>query len=201
MPLPENLAANPDEFLDYYELLDQPADATTASIRGRINDLYADAQQNRDHRNAQKRREYLLWLDLLPGARTVLTDEAKRAKYNDYRQKLLAGETVPPYAQFIRELEGKPAQSQDQGDVLGLRDDTPKTPVATPSTNLPKSGDGGGDSGSSTAGIAALVVLIIAAVAGYVVRGTDGIAIGLIAGAILGGIIFMVMRGGNKIAR
>ncbi|HEY0074006.1 MAG TPA: hypothetical protein VGB77_07900, partial [Abditibacteriaceae bacterium] len=133
----------------------------------------------------------------LPGARTVLTDEAKRAKYNDYRQKLLAGETVPPYAQFIRELEGKPAQSQDQGNVLGMRDDTSKVPVTTP-TNLPKSGDGGGSGGSSTAGIAALVVLVIAAVAGFAMQQA---AIGLIAGAILGGIIFMVMRGGNKVAR
>lgn len=195
MPLPENLAANPDEFLDYYELLDQPADATTASIRGRINDLYAEAQQNRDHRNAQKRREYLLWLDLLPGARTILTDEAKRAKYNDYRQKLQVGETVPPYAEFIRELEGKPAPSQDQTEVLGLRDDTTKTPAPTP-TNLPKSSDASG--GSSTAGIAALVVLVIAAVAGFAMNQP---AIGLIAGAILGGIIFMVMRGGNKVAR
>lgn len=195
MPLPENLAANPDEFLDYYELLDQPADATTASIRGRINDLYAEAQQNRDHRNAQKRREYLLWLDLLPGARTILTDEAKRAKYNDYRQKLLAGEIVPPYGEFIRELEGKPASSPDEGNVLGLREDTTKTPAPMP-TNLPKSSDGGGD--SSTAGIAALVVLVIAAVAGFAMNQP---AIGLIAGAILGGIIFMVMRGGNKVAR
>ena len=199
MPLPDSLTANPDEFLDYYQLLDQPADATTAVIRGRINDLYSEAQANRDHRNAQKRREYLLWLDLLPGARSILTDEAKRAKYNDYRQKVLAGDSVPPYAQFVRELEGKPTASQEQADVLGLREETSATP-STPATNLPTSG-GGSSSGSSTAGIAALVVLIIAAVAGYAARGTDGVAIGLIAGAILGGIVFMVMRGGNKVAR
>lgn len=194
MPLPENLAANPNEFLDYYELLDQPADATTATIRGRINDLYAEAQANRDHRNAQKRREYLLWLDLLPGARSLLTDESKRARYNEYRQKLQAGETVPPYADFLREVEGKPARSQEEAQVLGLRDDTPKTPlpVAKPT---PASG---GSDGSNMAGIAALVILIIAAVIGFAMKQA---AIGLIGGAILGGIVFMVMRGGNKVAR
>ena len=199
MPLPDSLTANPDEFLDYYQLLDQPADATTAVIRGRINDLYSEAQANRDHRNAQKRREYLLWLDLLPGARSILTDEAKRAKYDDYRQKLLAGESVPPYPEFVREVEGKPTQSQEQVDVLGLREDTAATASSTaPVTNLPTSG---GDGESSTASVAALIVLIIAAAVGYLAGGTDGFAVGLIVGAILGGVIFMVMRGGNKVPR
>ena len=192
MPLPENLDANPNEFLDYYNLLDQPADATTASIRGRINDLYAEAQANRDHRNAQKRREYLLWLDLLPGARSVLTDETKRAKYNDYREKLQMGQNVPPYTEFLREAEGKPARSQEEAQVLGMREEAPKTPLpkakATPAS--------GGD--SSMAGIAALVVLVIVAGIGFA---TGHGPIGLIAGAIIGGIVFMAMRSGNKIAR
>ncbi len=194
MPLPENLAANPNDFLDYYNLLDQPADATTAAIRGRINDLYAEAQANRDHRNAQKRREYLLWLDLLPGARSILTDETKRAKYDEYRQKLQAGESVPAYLDFLRVVEGKPAKSEEEAQVLGLRTETPKTPepVAKP---LPTSGGGS----SSTAGIAALVVLIIAAVIGIAMKQA---AFGLIGGAILGGIVFMIMRGsGNKVSR
>ena len=192
MPLPENLTANPDEFLDYYHLLDQPDTATTAEIRGRINDLYAEAQANRDHRNAQKRREYMLWLDLLPGARSTLTDEVKRAKYNDYRQKLQAGETVPPYTTFVREIEGKPAQSQNEAQDLGLREEKPKPP-------LPKAKDTSAPAGnSSMAGIAALVVLVIAAGVGFAMQ---QIAFGLIGGAILGAIIFMVMRGGNKVAR
>ncbi len=192
MPLPENLTANPDEFLDYYHLLDQPDTATTAEIRGRINDLYAEAQANRDHRNAQKRREYLLWLDLLPGARTTLTDEAKRPKYDDYRKKLQAGENVPPYAIFVRDLAGKPAQPQNEAQDLGLRDEAPKTPLPKAK---PTPASGGG---SSTGGIAALVALIVIAGIGAVM---GKIAIGLIAGAIVGGIIFMVMRGGNKVAR
>lgn len=194
MPLPENLAANPDEFIDYYQLLDQPETATTAEIRGRINDLYAEAQANRDHRNAQKRREYLLWLDLLPGARSIMTDEAKRVKYNDYRSQLQTGGSVPAYPEFLRELEGKPARSQEEAQVLGMREEAPKTPLPT-AKPTPASGGGGN---SSTAGIAALVVLVIAAVAGFA---TGHGPVGLIAGAILGGIIFMVMRGGNKVAR
>lgn len=186
MPLPENLAANPDEFLDYYHLLDQPDTATTAEIRGRINDLYADAQANRDHRNAQKRREYLLWLDLLPGARSILTDEAKRAKYDTYRAQMQSGEQVPTYTEFMRALEGKPAQSAAESQVLGLRDEKPKEkPVIAASTP---------SGGSSTAAIAALVVLVVAAGAGFA---TGNGPIGLIAGAILGGIVFMAMRAGK----
>ena len=106
MPLPANLAVSPDEFIDYYELLDQPQDASIAELRGRINDLYSEAQQHRDHRNAQKRREYLLWLDLLPGARTLLTEEVKRAQYDEYRQRLNSGAAVPSFKEFLGVVDG-----------------------------------------------------------------------------------------------
>jgi curved DNA-binding protein CbpA len=196
MPLPEN-AVNPDEFLDYYQLLDQPDTATTAEVRGRINDLYAEAQANRDHRNPQKRREYQLWLDLLPQARSVLTDEAKRAKYDDYRRNLQSGASVPPYADFLRELEGKPAPSQEQASVLGLREEAKPTETAPKPPPRPvSSGSGGG--ASPTAGIAAIVALVVIAGIGAAM---GKLAIGLVAGAVIAAVVFMAMRGGNKVAR
>jgi len=197
MPLPASLAVNPDEFIDYYELLDQSQDATTAELRGRINDLYSDAQANRDHRNPQKRREYQLWLDLLPQARSILTDDPKRAKYDEYRQRVLSGASVPPYDEFLRELEGKPTQSEESASVLGLRDETPQ-PVATATRGSSAPGAPTASAGSKAA-IFALGALVIAAVLAYVV--TKDIAIALIAGAVIAAIVYFATRGGNKIAQ
>jgi hypothetical protein len=195
MPLPANLAVSPDEFLDYYELLDQPENATTAELRGRINDLYSEAQSNRDHRNPQKRREFQLWLDLLPTARSVMTDEAKRAKYDTYRKSLASGAIVPPYAEFLRELEGRPAPSQEQATVLGLREDAPKPAADQARKAAPPAPTGGG--GASTASIAAIIALVLIAGIGAAMHQVPG---GLIGGAIVAAIVFLAMRGsGNKI--
>lgn len=196
MPLPANLAANPNEFLDYYELLDQPETATIAELRGRINDLFAESQANRDHRNPQKRREYLMWLDILPGARSVLTDETKRAKYDDYRRRILKGETAPSYDEFLRELEGRPVTSPEEASVLGLREDpTKKTAEPVRNPVAPPSGGGGG---ASMGSIAALIALVVIAGIGFAVNQA---AIGLIAGAVIAAVVFFAMRGGNKVAR
>ena len=192
MPLPANLALNPDEYFDYYELLDQPQDATIAELRGRINDLYAEAQANRDHRNPQKRREYLLWLDVLPQMRSILTDETKRAKYDVYRQSMISGAEVTPYAEFLREVEGKPKASSEEASVLGLREDTVKAPIAAP-VKVPKAPAAG-----PPAAAVALGALIVVAGIAYVVKHDIGIA--LIAGAVVAAIVFLVMRGSNKVA-
>jgi hypothetical protein len=197
MPLPANLAVNPDEFIDYYELLDQPQDATTAELRGRINDLYSDAQANRDHRNPQKRREYQLWLDLLPQARSILTDDPKRAKYDEYRQRVLSGAAVPDYPEFLRELEGKPTQTEESASVLGLRDETPQ-PVAKSTSAGSGTGAPAAPAGSKAA-IFALAALVVGALIGFVA--TKDIAIALIAGAVVAAIVFFATRGGNKIAQ
>jgi len=199
MPLPANLAVNPDEFMDYYELLDLPQDATTAELRARINDLYAEAQANRDHRNPAKRREYQLWLDLLPQARALMTDETKRAKYDEYRRRYLDNALVPPYAEFLRGLEDKPAKADEAGSVLGLREQAAKTPPVAPPRRATAPAASGSSGGSATGAIAALVALVI--VAGIAYAATHKIDIALIAGAVVAGIVYVVMRGGKKVAR
>ncbi len=194
MPLPANLAVNPDEFFDYYELLDQPQDATIAELRGRINDLYTEAQANRDHRNTQKRREYQLWLDILPQIRSIFTDETKRAQYDEYRQRLSNGAAVPPYAEFLREVEGKPKASTDEASVLGLRDDAAVKPAPVlASTKLPAPPA----AGPPAAAIALGALIVVAGIA-YAVKQNIGIA--LIAGAVVAAIVFVAMRGSNKVA-
>ena len=197
MPLPA-IAVNPDEFFDYYELLDQPQDATIAELRGRINDLYTESQANRDHRNTQKRREYQLWLDLLPQVRSILTDETKRAKYDAYRQSVGSGATVTPYPEFLREVEGKPKASSEEASLLGLREDTPtKVPVAVKpkvsSTPVPP------PSGGPPASAIALGALIVVAGIALALHANFGIA--LLAGAVVAAIVFFAMRGSNKVAR
>ena len=66
-------------------MLNQPADAPTIQLRSRINEMYAEAQANRDHRNPERRRQYATLLYWIPQARNVLLHEGKRArKYDAY---------------------------------------------------------------------------------------------------------------------
>lgn len=195
MPLPDNLTLNPDDFFDYYELLDQPQTATIAELRGRINDLYAEAQANRDHRNPQKRREYQLWLDVLPQVRSIFTDEAKRAKYDAYRQSVNSGAVAQPYGEFLREVEGKPKASSEEASVLGLREDSVKAAPIASTAKIPTPPSAG-----PPAGAIALGALIVVAAIAYFVTNPHNPGIALIAGAVVAAIVFLVMRGSNKVA-
>jgi hypothetical protein len=88
-----------DEFVDLYEVLDIPADADTARIRKRINELYIEAQQNLDHRNVKKRLQYQQMFEIyLPQARHLLLDNARRAEYDRYLRAFRSGAPLEPAA-------------------------------------------------------------------------------------------------------
>ena len=86
-------AVESDGFVDYYRLLDLAHDAPSDNLQARIAELYNDAQANRDHRNMSKRQQYQLMLELLPQARTILSDDERRTQYDAYLARHRAGET------------------------------------------------------------------------------------------------------------
>lgn len=72
-----------EEFVDLYEVLELPVDADRNTLRKRINELYLDAQRNLDHRNFATRVKYQeLFEVMLPQARYILLDDARRDEYN-----------------------------------------------------------------------------------------------------------------------
>lgn len=113
--------AAPD-FIDFYQLLGADAEATTTALRRKINDLYQEAQSNRDHRNPTKRRRYEALCDLLPYCRIVLLDPDKRARYDRYREEHEAGKPVPPLDAMMDEIAGRVDDSLSgaNGEKIGL---------------------------------------------------------------------------------
>lgn len=95
------------DFIDFYQLLGADTEATTTALRRRINDLYTEAQSNRDHRNPTKRRRYEALCELLPYSRIVLLDPDKRARYDRYREQFEAGTTVPSFENMMDEIAGR----------------------------------------------------------------------------------------------
>jgi hypothetical protein len=95
------------DFVDFYQLLGADFEATTTALRRRINDLYSEAQSNRDHRNVTKRRRYEALCDLLPYCRIVLLDPDKRSRYDRYREQVEAGMQVPPFETMMDEIAGR----------------------------------------------------------------------------------------------
>lgn len=113
----------PNGFVDYYQLLDVAPDATTTRLRGQINDLYTEAQANRDHRNLNKRREYQLLLELLPQAREILLDENRRARYDAYIDETNRGTASISFEDLVHELTSKDAAvAPDKSNILGVRE-------------------------------------------------------------------------------
>ena len=114
-------SAAPD-FIDFYQLLGADAEATTTALRRKINDLYQEAQSNRDHRNPTKRRRYEALCDLLPYCRIVLLDPDKRARYDRYREEHEAGKPVPPLDAMMDEIAGRVDDSLSgaNGEKIGL---------------------------------------------------------------------------------
>jgi len=118
-------AMKPDGFVDYYQLIDAAPDATTTRLRGQINDLYTEAQANRDHRNLNKRREYQLLLELLPQARTILLDDDSRARYDAYADENRRGTVTLSFEDLVHELTSKDAHvSPEKSNILGLRENS-----------------------------------------------------------------------------
>ncbi|HEX8550423.1 MAG TPA: hypothetical protein VF681_02590 [Abditibacteriaceae bacterium] len=119
-------AGKADEFVDFYKLLHEQPDATTISLRSRINEMYAEAQANRDHRSPIKRREYTLFLQWLPACRTILLHEAKRSRYDAYAALYAASRgndpELPPFRAFLDELLGDLDLGLGEGEsLLGLK--------------------------------------------------------------------------------
>lgn len=119
-PATSEIAA--DEFVDFYAMLDQPADAPTIQLRSRLNEMYAEAQANRDHRNPQRRRQYATHLFWIPQARNVLLHEGKRAKYDAYAAQAKNGVQTTNFRAYLDELVGEIDGVNEGESILGLRD-------------------------------------------------------------------------------
>jgi hypothetical protein len=123
-------AMRDDGFVDYYQLLGVAPAAPTEELRVRINELYSDAQANRDHRNLAKRRDYQLLLELLPQARKVLLDDDNRAAYDAYAEAARRGEATQSFEEFLDELTGGAAtdsNAEERSSILGVKDATAAT--------------------------------------------------------------------------
>lgn len=109
--------------VDFYELLNQPRDAATVQLRTRINELYAEAQANRDHRNVEKRRQSIELLQWIPPARTILLHEGKRAKYDEYISQTERDENRDDFRSFLNSLLGENDFNFGEGEsILGIRE-------------------------------------------------------------------------------
>lgn len=125
-PSPANrlAAMKEDGFVDFYELLGVEPDATVTRLRTTVNALYNEAQSNRDHRNLNRRREYQTLLQLLPQARELLLDEAKRKRYDDFRDEVQSGVTSISFEDWVRNLkEEEEVAGAQQTAVLGVQDE------------------------------------------------------------------------------
>lgn len=118
----QNPAVKADGFIDYYELIHEEPDATITRLRSTINDLYNEAQANRDHRNLNKRRSYQQMLDLLPQAREFLLDEDNRHKYNIYREESLDGIAKQSFEDWKAATLKSESQEEDNA-VLGVQEE------------------------------------------------------------------------------
>ena len=114
-------AIRPDGFVDFYELLGVPGDASPDLINTRINDLYTRSQNNREHRHLAKRREAETLLALMPRCMDVLRDPANRAAYDTYAVSARAGAAPTDFESFMNDIirESQAARS----GLLGFRDD------------------------------------------------------------------------------
>lgn len=118
----QNSAVKADGFVDYYELINQEPDATITSLRSAINDLYTQAQANRDHRNLNKRRGYQEMLNLLPQAREFLLEDHIRHQYNIYREESLSGIAKQSFEEW--KVAALKKEDEEEGNaVLGVQEE------------------------------------------------------------------------------
>ena len=83
------------DFVDLYKILQVTSNADAATLKKRISEKYLEAQQNLDHRDANKRLEYQqLYQVYLPEARHLLLDDTHRAEYDRYLKAFLSGQAV-----------------------------------------------------------------------------------------------------------
>lgn len=128
-------------FVDFYEMLGAARTASTIQLRSRINEMYGEAQANRDHRNLDKRSQYAALLHWLPVCRAVLLHEGKRAKYNAYAEQAEAGQPTAPFKPFLDELAELPdGTSPPTSAPLSIRSQPASSPISsTPIGRAPSS--------------------------------------------------------------
>jgi hypothetical protein len=113
------------DFIDFYQILGFPVDATPDLLSNRITDLYNEAQNNHDHRNPAKRMHYAAMSELLPFIRIVLMQPEKRASYDSYLTAFRGGSTgLPDFESIIKEIVGQVSlNSTNTTDVIALNDE------------------------------------------------------------------------------
>lgn len=133
--------AQNESFVDFYELLGMGHDASTIQLRSRINEMFGEAQANRDHRNLEKREEFQALLHWLPVCRAVLLHEGRRAKYDGY-VSTSQGRTLADFNAFISGLTGAADVLPGADAPLGVKPRSTNTlsPDATRAETSPRSG-------------------------------------------------------------
>jgi len=110
----------PDDFVDFYQVLEVDRESTTTHLRRRINELYSESMSNRDHRNPNKRRRYEALCELLPYCRIVLLDPDKRARYDRYLLDIEEGNGVPDFETVMEQIAGSVGPELNSGEKIGL---------------------------------------------------------------------------------
>ena len=142
-------SAASSQFVDFYALLGEPENASTSRLRGRMAELYAEAQSNRDHRNAATRRRYLDLLETLPKCRAILLDTKRRAQYDDYIMQSRVGAHETDFQTFVSRLTSAPAprsanysewdipeNEDDFSNVMSVREDARTNGQSVQSENV-----------------------------------------------------------------
>jgi hypothetical protein len=94
---PKKATGNSTKFVDLYELLQIDMNADSDTLRKRIQQMYVEAQQNLDHRNAEKRIHFQQVHEIyMPQARYLLLDPARRMEYNRYLMAYRSGNDIAP---------------------------------------------------------------------------------------------------------
>ena len=147
--MPEPIAFNlsgaqlPDDTIDFYTLLNEPATASTEELRTKIGAIYSEAQANRDHRNLNKRREYQTLLELLPPARAALLEAPKRAKYDEFLTQAKSGAAPSDFETFINDLMGFNEPMEEKTGLPTIKPEEKSTPrasvIPTPASPSPRS--------------------------------------------------------------
>lgn len=128
---PVNAAVHADGFVDFYELLGLPGNAPAELIGERVNDLYLNAQQNREHRHVEKRRDADFMIELLPHAVNVLTNPDNRARYDAYAASARAGTASVDFDTFMNSSIRGTKDASERKAGLGIRTQ-PVAAVAPP---------------------------------------------------------------------
>ncbi|MBV9864388.1 MAG: hypothetical protein JO316_03510 [Abitibacteriaceae bacterium] len=192
-------AVKPDGFVDYYQLLGVSSNTDSEQLQTRINELYSEAQANRNHRQMEKRREYETLLEMLPQARNILLDDDKRARYDAYATQVQRGIATTSFATFLSQLSNRSMADPDRVDVLGVAE-TPSTRPDRPKSGAAKKKGPSERARTSLIGTAiSVIIFFFIAVVTYAVKKDMGLAV--LIGALVGVIAwFVTHRPSDKIS-